>query len=316
MPVDLGEDFVALLRERDALQPRRRSQSGHFADGREQIDVTDQRVDHLAAAKAARPAQHQHHAGAVVGEMAFHPRERDAVIGGDDHQRVVGQPGLVKRIEHRAHGRVEAARRDGKVGEVAPDLRRVRQGRGHPDVTRIAQRRSVVVVPLHAGPGSVREEEPAREEERAVVRSLQKRCGLPADLAGLHAVVENFVAEFFRQFAGRFVLHAAERRFIPVRAEIIRQMPTVILNSAVRNLKWAWKLRVVWLMDSKSLRETAHPVGEVKNERFSHDKVSAGASALPVDTGGGRYHVQWDDSAPVTPLGQLVFFAQFLHVGG
>ena len=69
-------------------------------------------------------------------------------------------------------------------------------------------------------------------------------------------------------------------------------------------------------MDSKSLHETAHPVGEVKNERFSHDKVSAGASALPVDTGGGRYHVQWDDSAPVTPLGQLVFFAQFLHAGG
>jgi hypothetical protein len=69
-------------------------------------------------------------------------------------------------------------------------------------------------------------------------------------------------------------------------------------------------------MDSKSLPETAHPVGEVKNENISHDKVSAGASALPVDTGGGRYHVQWDDSAPVTPLGQLVFFAQFLHAGG
>jgi hypothetical protein len=26
--------------------------------------------------------------------------------------------------------------------------------------------------------------------------------------------------------------------------------------------------------------------------------------------------VQWDDSAPFTPLGQLVFFAQFLHAGG
>jgi len=69
-------------------------------------------------------------------------------------------------------------------------------------------------------------------------------------------------------------------------------------------------------MDSKSLPEMVHPVGEVKNEGVSHDKVSAGASALPVDTGGGRYHVQWDDSAPVTPLGQLVFFAQFLHAGG
>ena len=57
-------------------------------------------------------------------------------------------------------------------------------------------------------------------------------------------------------------------------------------------------------------------MGEAKNEGLSHDKASSGASALPVDTGGGRYHVEWDDSAPVTPLGQLVFFAQFLHVGG
>jgi hypothetical protein len=57
-------------------------------------------------------------------------------------------------------------------------------------------------------------------------------------------------------------------------------------------------------------------MGEAKNKGLSHDKASSGASALPVDTGGGRYHVEWDDSAPVTPLGQLVFFAQFLHVGG
>jgi len=26
--------------------------------------------------------------------------------------------------------------------------------------------------------------------------------------------------------------------------------------------------------------------------------------------------VRWDDSAPMTPLGQMVFFAQFLHAGG
>jgi hypothetical protein len=45
-------------------------------------------------------------------------------------------------------------------------------------------------------------------------------------------------------------------------------------------------------MDSKSLPETDHPLGWAKNEGFSHDNASAGASALPVDTGGGRYHVQ------------------------
>jgi len=37
---------------------------------------------------------------------------------------------------------------------------------------------------------------------------------------------------------------------------------------------------------------------------------------LAVDTGGGRVHVEWDPQAPVTPMGQLVFFWQFLAAGG
>jgi hypothetical protein len=37
---------------------------------------------------------------------------------------------------------------------------------------------------------------------------------------------------------------------------------------------------------------------------------------LAVDTLGRRFHVEWDPHAPVTPLGQLVFFAQFLAAGG
>jgi hypothetical protein len=35
-----------------------------------------------------------------------------------------------------------------------------------------------------------------------------------------------------------------------------------------------------------------------------------------VDTVGRRFHVEWDALAPVTPLGQLVFFCQFLAVSG
>ncbi len=54
---------------------------------------------------------------------------------------------------------------------------------------------------------------------------------------------------------------------------------------------------------------SAHPAGE--------EKIPSSVPApMSVDTGGGRYHVQWDDTAPMTPLGQLVFFAQFLHAGG
>jgi Transposase DDE domain group 1 len=36
----------------------------------------------------------------------------------------------------------------------------------------------------------------------------------------------------------------------------------------------------------------------------------------PVDTPGGRYFAEFDDEAPVTREGQLLFFAQFLHAGG
>jgi hypothetical protein len=38
--------------------------------------------------------------------------------------------------------------------------------------------------------------------------------------------------------------------------------------------------------------------------------------SLPVDTVGQRFHVEWDPLAPVTPMGQLVFFAQFLATSG
>src|SRR5215813_6782494 len=36
----------------------------------------------------------------------------------------------------------------------------------------------------------------------------------------------------------------------------------------------------------------------------------------PVDIPGGRYFAEFDDEAPLTREGQLLFFAQFLHAGG
>ncbi len=55
----------------------------------------------------------------------------------------------------------------------------------------------------------------------------------------------------------------------------------------------------------------AHPAGEVLSERR---KVAQ--AVLVVDTHGRRFHVEWDTDAPVTPLGQLVFFSQFLATAG
>lgn len=49
-----------------------------------------------------------------------------------------------------------------------------------------------------------------------------------------------------------------------------------------------------------------HPLGESTLEQLP----------WPVDTPGGRYFAEFDDEAPVTREGQLIFFAQFLHTGG
>lgn len=40
------------------------------------------------------------------------------------------------------------------------------------------------------------------------------------------------------------------------------------------------------------------------------------SSRVPVDTFAGRIHVEWDQDAAVTPLGQLPFFIEFLKVSG
>src|SRR5690348_14512770 len=51
----------------------------------------------------------------------------------------------------------------------------------------------------------------------------------------------------------------------------------------------------------------AHPVGE----QSEVEEWSAVA-----ETFAGRVHVEWDSTAPVTPLGQLPFFIEYLKQGG
>src|ERR1700704_2751679 len=56
----------------------------------------------------------------------------------------------------------------------------------------------------------------------------------------------------------------------------------------------------------------AHPEGEPILSQSEAGVPAIRADPLAVDTVGGRVHVEWDANAPVTPMGQLVFFAQFL----
>jgi hypothetical protein len=64
-------------------------------------------------------------------------------------------------------------------------------------------------------------------------------------------------------------------------------------------------------MSTPSLAPPDHPQGE-------HAEVDPGREDAPVAalTFGGRVHVEWDPQAPVTPLGQLPFFIEYLRLGG
>ncbi len=63
-------------------------------------------------------------------------------------------------------------------------------------------------------------------------------------------------------------------------------------------------------MEAPAASISAHPAGESQTLRHFP------SGSWPVDTPGGRFHAEWDDQAPVTREGQLIFFFQFLHAGG
>lgn len=59
----------------------------------------------------------------------------------------------------------------------------------------------------------------------------------------------------------------------------------------------------------------AHPGGEIQ-KAVAHAVDLATNQPVVIDTLGRRLRVEWDSDAPVTPLGQLVFFSQFLATSG
>lgn len=60
-------------------------------------------------------------------------------------------------------------------------------------------------------------------------------------------------------------------------------------------------------MQEKNFFISTHPKGEAKiSSNSTEDEI------VSCDTFAGKVHVEWDSQAPVTPLGQLVFFIEFL----
>ncbi|OQB37764.1 MAG: Transposase DDE domain protein [Candidatus Hydrogenedentes bacterium ADurb.Bin179] len=60
-------------------------------------------------------------------------------------------------------------------------------------------------------------------------------------------------------------------------------------------------------MDTTTTLAASHPLGDAQLTA-----TAASGNALLADTYRGRIHVEWDSDAPVTPMGQLAFFVDFL----
>lgn len=68
-------------------------------------------------------------------------------------------------------------------------------------------------------------------------------------------------------------------------------------------------------METKLLKADANPQGEIE-KAVKQALALASDEPVIIDTLGRRLRVEWDADAPVTPLGQLVFFSQFLATSG
>ena len=63
-------------------------------------------------------------------------------------------------------------------------------------------------------------------------------------------------------------------------------------------------------MSRNSKKKTTHPLGEYHNSNFQ--KFSRNKKRVECETYEGKVFVEWDEQAPVTPIGQLTFFIEFL----
>ncbi len=138
--VVLGQHPLARsVEQRAALHPVGHRESGAIEHRGREVDRADRIVDDLPA-RDAGTAQHERHAQErVVAERSFEDHlvlaEELAVVGGDDHERVVGEPTRRERVEHTTDRVVEL----GNHSVVA---------RGHHCEVFARQRRATGVRPL------------------------------------------------------------------------------------------------------------------------------------------------------------------------
>ena len=133
---------------------------GELADRRVEVELGDERVDDRPPWKPPGPRMISSTPMPRSVERRLRAREGEAVVGGEDHERVVGEAVLVERVEHRADALVERARAGLEGRHVAPRLAACRGG-SPAAASRARRARSVGLEVVAVGL-----EEADREEER------------------------------------------------------------------------------------------------------------------------------------------------------
>ena len=146
-----------------------------------------------AAAGESRSANDQADADPAIEQARLRRREGETVVGREDHQRALVEPGLLERVEDAADAVVERARARLVGGDVLADLGRIGEERRRQRVDAIADR-------ARREEASVRLEEADRHEERLADAAAQRLDRRRADRvhASVGDLVHDVVAEHVR----------------------------------------------------------------------------------------------------------------------
>ena len=311
VPVVFRESELADLSRRpsqqrlqaDSLHRLGRLEAGDVEHCRGQVDDTHQAVARPAGSlDPGRPVSDQSRLHSRVVDPRLGSRERAAVVGQDEDQRVV-QLALRFQFGHDlTNVIVEASHLVVVRGEVLPGFLIVDQKGRHDDIGRFVHRPVALLVPLFVGVpvavGVVRSEP---EEKRFVLRSVF-RHGDPVRVAAAVSfrptavdMVKRFRSSFSLWPFGRgHVMFAAEGRVVarlaeqfgkPRQVPLDRQMqlgglPVVVRVAArddARTARTAAARRQVCVVKSKPVR------GESVNVRSPRRFVPVAAVVVPAD---------------------------------
>ena len=189
--------------------------------------------------------------------VALAPGNGEPVVGGEDHERVVGEAVLVERVQHRADALVERARAGLEGGHVAPRLRRVGQVGGRQRVERVAHRGRLEVL-------AVGLEEPDERKNGCGGRLAQTAAaprGRPIDARGVD-VDDVVVAEVVG--VAREVLLADQRGPVAGLAQRVDEVVAVVGELVAAVGQPDHPVRVAHWPVSRHAREPEH-VGAAQN---------------------------------------------------